>query len=329
MSREEDATKASLTDPKSRIMKTRTGFTQGYNLQLLANWTPQMQYTDKDGMVVTIYSPNERAGGFVSSACLAVKEIIIGRHLIWSLFVRDFNAQFRQKALGYLWAVLGPILGMFSFIFMNYAGILSPGKTDIPYPLYVLVGTTIWGYLVVPSTSLAGGLASQGDLILRTNVPKFALVMTSLTAVFYGVCVNIVVLSLILVVFQQGLSWWALAYPLLILPMIFLGVGVGLISSVMSVIARDLSAIISQALNLAMYVTPVVYVGSTVNQPLLRKVIALNPLSYLIDVPRSLIFQGHSPYVLEYVLASLMSLAVLLVGIRVFYLIQDLVAERL
>lgn len=288
-----------------------------------------MRYRDKTGQVVTVYTPNDRAGGFLRSLALAREELASGRSIIWHLFARDFLAQFRQRILGYFWAVLAPFLAIFGFTLMNYAGVLQPGETGIPYPLYVFMGTSVWGCLVGPIGALSSGLQTQSDLILRTNVPKIALAVAALASALYGIAVNLVTLLVLTTFFGVAPSWGALAYPLLILPMIVLGVGIGLAISVVGVIARDISTIVVQLMTLVMYMTPVVYLSATIKNPLLRAAITYNPLSYLVDVPRSVFFLGHTEQWAQYGFASLLSVVVLLLGIRIFYLIQDLVGERL
>jgi len=124
-------------------------------------------------------------------------------------------------------------------------------------------------------------------------------------------------------------TWWFLAYPLLVLPMVLLGTAVGLVLSVLGSIARDLTPMISQVLALVMYVTPVIYVNSTIRNTLVKTIIDWNPISYLVDVPRSLICLGRAQNVGFFVLASIGTMILVSVGLRIFYLLEDLVAERL
>jgi lipopolysaccharide transport system permease protein len=106
-----------------------------------------MIYNDKDGVRVTVYSPNEKQGVFIWAIKQAFKDIVLSREAIIRLFLRDFMAQFRQKILGYLWALLVPLLSIASFIFLYFTGILNPGVLNVPYPLYILLGTSIWSCL--------------------------------------------------------------------------------------------------------------------------------------------------------------------------------------
>lgn len=288
-----------------------------------------MRYIDEDGILVTIYQPNERRGGLLWGLRQASEDIAASRHVIVRLFWRDFIAQFRQKILGYLWALLGPLLGIVSFLFLFFVGVLRPGEGEIPYVVYVLIGSTVWGCLPGAVGAVSSGLQGQADLILRTRIPKLALAISSLAGVSYSILISMITMTVVLLVVGVAPTWWLLAYPLLVLPIVLLGTAFGLVLSVLGTIARDLTPLFTQALALVMYVTPVIYLDSTIQNPVVKSIIAWNPVSYLVDVPRSLICLGRADNVVTYLWVSLGAVVLVTVGLRVFYLLEDLVAERL
>lgn len=288
-----------------------------------------MRYIDEDGIPVTVYQPNERRGGLLWGLRQASEDIAASRHVIVRLFWRDFVAQFRQKILGYLWALLGPLLGIVSFLFLFFVGVLRPGEGEIPYTVYVLIGSTIWGCLPGAMGAVSSGLQNQADLILRTRIPKLALAISSLAGITYSILISMVTMSVVLLVVGVKPTWWLLAYPLLVLPMVLLGTAIGLVLSVLGTIAKDLTPLITQALSLVMYVTPVIYLHSTIQNPVVKSIIVWNPVSYLVDVPRSLVCLGKADNIDIYFWVSFATVVLITVGLRIFYLLEDLVAERL
>jgi homopolymeric O-antigen transport system permease protein len=288
-----------------------------------------MRYTDEDGIEVTVYQANERRGGLLWSLRQAYVDIVTSRHVIVRLFWRDFMAQFRQKVLGYFWALLSPLLAVVSFLFLFLIGVLQPGEGEIPYPVYVLVGSTAWGCLPGAMGAVSGGLQTQADLIMRTRIPKLALAISSLAALAYGIVISMVSMAIVFVAVGVTPTWWLAAYPLLILPMVLLGTAAGLILSVLGPIARDLTPLVTQVLSLVMYITPVIYLRSTIQQPVVRKLIDWNPITYLTDVPRSLICLGRAENIDVFFWVAGGTVVLVAVGLRVFYLLEDLVAERL
>jgi len=225
--------------------------------------------------------------------------------------------------------VINPIVAVFAFLFMNYAGILRPGPTDVPYPVYAFVGTSIWGFLTGTITFMSGGLRSQSELILRTNIPKIALAASSLANIGYSIVVNTVMIVILMMIFHVPLTLSSLAFPILILPIVVLGVALGLVVSVVGIIIKDAGNMATQFFIITMYLTPVIYVADSLRGRFLYKVIMNNPLTYMIDLPRSILFGHSSAYWPQYLGTSALAVIALILALKVFEIIQDLVAERL
>ncbi|MDR1828783.1 MAG: ABC transporter permease [Methylobacteriaceae bacterium] len=288
-----------------------------------------MRKLEADGTEVTIYRPNERQGGFLWGVRQAAGDIHASRYIILRLFLRDFKAQYKQKLLGYFWAFISPLLGVLSFLFLYISGVLVPGEGEIPYTLYVLTGSCVWSCLPGALAGVSGGLAAQADLIMRTRIPKISLAVSALSNLYYAIMTNMVTVLVVLLLYGMAPSWWFILYPVLVLPMVLLGASAGLVLSVLGIIARDLTSMVQFGLSLVMYVTPVIYLRDTITNPLIKTLITYNPLTYLVDTPRSLIITGHAENGGVFLLLSAAACVCAVVCIRVFYLIEDLAAERL
>jgi ABC-type polysaccharide/polyol phosphate export permease len=278
--------------------------------------------------IIRTYEAVGDAIGPVQSMVTAGRDLYWSRHVLWHLFKRDFVAGFRQKLLGYLWIVLVPLLGIASFVFMQWTGILNPGTTPFPYAVYVYIGTSVWGMFMSALGTVSNGLIANTDLVMRTNIPKIGLAVTGMASMAYSLCVNLVVLVILLLMFRMKPSLGILLYPLTMLPIILLGAGIGLILSVVGAVARDVTGMFTTLINLVMYVTPVVYTAQF-NNPALQAIVYWNPLTYLVDTPRSVLALGTVPSPIGFALSTLLSVLVLWVGVHSFYLIKDKVAERL
>ena len=283
---------------------------------------------DNTRTTIRTYEPAGDPKGITGSLKTACLEIFHSRHVIWHLFKRDFVAQFRQKILGYLWIIIAPLLAIFPFVFLYRAGILNPGDTTMPYPLYIVIGMGIWGFLTSVFTVVSSGLQGNQDLLMKTNIPKITFAITGLANIFYGMLVHWLVVVLFALVVGITPSPWALLYPVALLPVVCIGLGLGLIFSVIGTVARDLSGMMSTFLNLLMFVSPVVY-KPEFGDAALAAIVMWNPMTYLVDLPRSLFVLGEFPDPKGFAAAAIFSLIVLGVGLHSFYLIKDKVAERL
>ena len=93
-----------------------------------------------------VYEPNQYAKiGFLKTMLVIIKNTIASKELIFQLYKRDFLMQYKKSFLGLGWMIFGPIMGVVSWVLMDSAGVLSPGDVGVPYPVYVLFGTSIWG----------------------------------------------------------------------------------------------------------------------------------------------------------------------------------------
>lgn len=277
---------------------------------------------------IRIYEATAKNLGPIDALRQAWQELYLARHVVWHLFLRDFLASFRQRLLGYFWIVLLPLVSMISFIFMQKVGILNTGVNDMPYPIFIYLGMTVWGLFINATTIVGNGLVTNHDLVVRTNIPKIALTLMGLATVYYNLLVNLLVLTVFLLLFQMMPSPWAVIFPIVVIPIMILGVGIGLILSVIGAVIRDATTMFTSIFTLVMYITPVIY-KAQFSQPILNAIVRWNPLTYLVDVPRQIFYLGEISNSKAYWLATLFSLFVLWIGIYVFYTIKDKIAERL
>ena len=93
-----------------------------------------------------IYEPDQRIKmGLLRSLKILYSNMTSNWELNYQLFRRDFLQQYKKSLLGMAWLFITPLIGIFSWVFMNATGVLKPGDVGIPYPAYILIGTTIFG----------------------------------------------------------------------------------------------------------------------------------------------------------------------------------------
>ena len=278
---------------------------------------------------VKIYRPNQRHElGVFETWRVMVKNILHSRELIWQLFKRDFFAGYKKSFLGISWIVISPLMGIVSWVFLNMTGMFHPGDLDIPYPAYVLIGTSMWGLFMGFYTSASMTLSAGKALVMQINYPHEALLFKQTAQHLANFSITFVMNIIVIIAFKVVPSWTIVFFPFVALPLFFLGAGIGLLVSMISIVAVDVSKVISMGMGLMMYATPLIY-SDSVSSPVVRSIIKWNPLTYLICSTRDIIIYGRLYDVTGYILCAGLSILIFLVSWRLFYVSEDRIIERM
>jgi lipopolysaccharide transport system permease protein len=278
---------------------------------------------------ITIYESNQRhKTGIFATWLLMIKNIVNSRELIFQLFVRDFFMSYKKSFLGWSWIFLSPIVGVISWIFMNATGVLTPGNVGIPYPAYVLLSTSIWGLFMSFYGSAKGTLSAGTGFVMQVKYPHEALLIHQTLMAFSNFIISFIITIAFLFAFGVYPHWKIIFFPLLVLPLFFLGAAIGLIISVVAAVSTDFNKAFDVVFSLTLYVTPVIYSPTTAN-PALEQIVKYNPLTYLICTIRDIIIYGKSDYFFGYLIVSAVALLLFIISWRIFYISEDMVIEKM
>ena len=278
---------------------------------------------------IIVYRPNQRHDlGFFETWKIMFGNIIRSRELIWQLFKRDFFAVYRKSFIGITWVFISPLLGIASWIFLNSTGMLQPGDVGIPYPAYVLLGTSMWGLFMGFFNSASATLTSGQALVLQVNYPHEALLFKQTAQHLANFLISFALNIVVIIAFGVFPKWQILLFPLVILPLFFLGAAMGLVVSMISVVAVDIKRVINMGMGILMYAMPLIY-ADNVSHPLVQTIIKWNPLTYLVCSARDIIIYGQLYHAVGYSICASLSLALFLVSWRLFYVSEDRIIERM
>ena len=247
----------------------------------------------EDRSKVVTYYPNQKVEiGLFKTCIVMLGNIIEGRELIWQMFKRDFFVVYRRSILGYFWIFLAPIMGIVSWVFMNYAGILHPGDMEMPYPVFVLLGSQMWGLFMSFYESSAETLNSSGGLLQQIRFDHEVLLINQVALALANFLMTLIIVFAVMATFGVFPPWQAIFFPLVALPLFFIGASIGLVVSVFSAVISDVSRIVGTVLGLVMYITPVIYT-TDFDHPVMKLLVKFNPLSHLIATNRDILTVGR------------------------------------
>ena len=244
------------------------------------------------------------------------------------MFKRDFFAAYRKSFFGLTWLFLTPAVGIISWVFLQKTGILNPGEMDVPYPVYVLLGTTLFGLFMSVYTASANTLEAGKELALQIKYPHEALLFKQVAEQLANFTISFAMILLVLVCFRVAPSWKILLLPLAVTPLTLLAMSLGLVASMINVVATDLGRMLQIGLGLTVWVTPVIY-SNQIESPFIQTLIRWNPLTYQICSCRDLVLNGSLYAGPGYWITSAASVILFLISWRLFYVSEDRIIERL
>jgi len=225
-----------------------------------------------------------------------LREVWRYRDLI-SLFVRrDFISKFKQTILGPLWFIINPLFTTFMYLIV-FTRIAKLSTDGLPPILFYLSGIIAWQYFAGSLNSTANTFISNAGIFGKVYFPRLvtpiSVVISNLIqfGIQFALFVAIYIYYLVQGVAIQP-NIYILLLPVLIIMMALLGLGFGIIISSLTTKYRDLNNLISFAVQLWMYVTPVIYPTSMLSQKY-QFFILINPLTSIIETFRfALLGQG-------------------------------------
>lgn len=256
------------------------------------------------------------------------RELVMAKELIWRLFLRDFSAKYRQTALGVIWAIVMPLVTIGMFVGMNRSGILNIQDVGIPYPLYAIIGLTIWNLFTAGLTACTNSLVNAGSMIVKINFPKVALILAASGQGLVELLIRTVLVGFIFLYFGISPDWVGLFLGIIcLLPIYLIMVGIGFVLSLAAGVLRDIVNILNLALMGVMLLTPILY--PITGDSLLAHANLWNPFNYLVNVPRDFILRGYTDFFSEFILVTILATAIFYTGWKLFYLAQTKIAERI
>ncbi|MBR2658443.1 ABC transporter permease, partial [Candidatus Saccharibacteria bacterium] len=206
------------------------------------------------------------------------------RVLLKELTITDFKLRYQGSVLGYLWALLRPLM-MFAILYIVFAKLLKIGG-DIPhYPVYLLTGTTLWSFFTECTSQGIQAIIQRGELLRKICFPKYIVVVSSTLTAVINLMINLVVVVIFALIngVTPSLTWFVV--PLLIFELYTLALGISFLLGAINVKYRDITSIWEVLTQALFYAIPIIYPIAMVatTSTTAAKIILLNPISQIIQ----------------------------------------------
>ena len=233
---------------------------------------------------------------------------------IWILAKTDFKLRYSTNALGMFWAFVFPLIRIliyylvFSYVFAK----------DIPnYGFYIFSGIIIWMYFQEATKKGISVIRNKRYLFENIRFNKLDVYYSSVLTSLIGLIVNLFVFIVLLQIMQIPLTWRMIYYPLFILNLIILALGISLILSTIHVYLKDVSQIWDLVLLLMFWINPIFFAKQKVFD-MIPGLLYLNPIAGIIINSRDVIMYGKEPDWFVAAYDFMYAGVVLLMGLLIF-----------
>ncbi len=220
-------------------------------------------------------------------------ELYQSRFLIWKLAKNDFKKRYAGSYMGAIWAMIQPVVtvAMYYIVFDKIMGNTGRGAEDVPFVLFLTAGLVPWFYF---SEALNHGTNAMLEynylvkkvvfkisilpiikIIAATFIHMFFVAVLLAVAALYGYYPTIYTIQIVYYSFCLFVFVLALCYTTCSIVVFF----------------KDLSQIISIALQIGMWATPILWDIDSLHVDWLV-FLKLNPLVYIVEGYRSAVYGG-------------------------------------
>lgn len=255
---------------------------------------------------------------------LNLKEVWQYRDLLMLFVKRDVITVYKQTVLGPLWYLIQPLFTSvtFTIIFNNVAGI---NTGTVPPFLFNLAGITIWNYFTACLNGTSDTFKANAAIFGKVYFPR---IITPLSVVISNL-IKFGIQFLIFVAFYLfyyingaplSLNGSIVFFPVLVMLMGILGLGLGMLISSMVTKYRDFSYLIGFGIQLLMYLSAVMYPMELIKQKLpgYGWIVEYNPLAYLIETARFMLLDVGQISILGLCYTFGVTVAVFFIGLLTF-----------
>lgn len=260
-------------------------------------------------MTNTLHSPNR-----------APSTLLHTLHVVWYRALAELRAEATRTYAGYLWWIIQPLL-MFGVYYIAFNFVLKSRQED--YAVFLFTGIVIWQWFAVSVQRCSGSLIAARNLMLQVNLHKsvFPFSIVVVNSVKFLVTFGILFAVLLLAGHPPGLNW--LWLPLLLFIELLTIAAFGCFSAMLSPFVPDFQHILTTMLQLAFFVSGIIYDLSVIPDPY-QRILKLNPMAVIIEQTRSVLMSNATPDLTQLLLPLGCGLVVLCASLSLIHRLDKL-----
>lgn len=276
---------------------------------------------------ITVYTPESQIRHPAKMLRDMSRDLFAGRELAWRLAVRDISAQYRQTALGLLWAFIMPVANTLIWVFLSKSGIVTIRDTSLPYPVYVFTGTLLWAIFIDSVNAPLQHTNTARQMLTKINFPREAIILSGIYQTLFNSVIRIIALFPFLLFLRIYPGWTLIFFPLGIFSLILVGTVIGLLITPVGMLYTDVGRGISLTMQFFMYLCPVVLPMPVEGWAVM--LFKLNPLTHLILTTRDWLTGFSAERLAPFIIINFAALAFLFIVWIIYRAAMPILIERM
>jgi ABC-2 type transport system permease protein len=186
-----------------------------------------------------------------------LRELFQAREILSNLIRKDIKVKYKSSILGAAWSMLNPILylAVFTLVFT----VVLPNQFP-DFPIYLLSGLLAWNLFSTSLSFATRSVVDNGNLVNKVYFPREVLPLASMGIPIVDFTFQAVVLAVFMLILRH--SFWGmnlLLLPLAMFALLAFTASLVLFVSALNVRYRDTQHLVSLALLIWFWFTPVVW----------------------------------------------------------------------
>lgn len=219
-----------------------------------------------------------------------VKENISNLYRVYCIAKYELLADMRDSKFGLFWNFASPAIQVMTYFLVFGIGIGRGKQQGIPYLPWVVVGFCAWWFIQPCIVQGCSAIFSKTNVITKMKFPVSILPMTVIAKeLFNHFCMLAIgFIVLILYGYYPSIYWFGLLYYAICA--ILMVESLALITSVLTMLWRDVKKLITSIMRMILYLSPVLWPARYNDFPILNFVMKLNPVYYVVQGYRDSVF---------------------------------------
>jgi homopolymeric O-antigen transport system permease protein len=252
------------------------------------------------------------------------------RDLLYMLSRRDVTVKYKQSIMGFLWAILMPLLITSAGVVVKLAMAAASGSKGGMFRevLPVAIKAAPWAFFVASIRFSTQSLSNNHNLVTKIAFPRAVFPLSAVASQLFDFLIAALVVVAV-AVFSVSPTVYLLWVPVLLALLIAQVAGLALLLSAANLFFRDVKYLVEVVLTFAIFFTPVFYSVSDIvaNFGRAGELLLLNPVAPVLEALDATIVGGHAPDPLWTGYAAGWALVLLIVTPAIFLRLEPRFAE--